>query len=67
MHTGHAWLEQFKWVALGAVAVGIPRILLKGLASLRHFVLDINMLMTIAIAGECLASASAPPCYQPAP
>ncbi|GAQ83115.1 heavy metal atpase 2 [Klebsormidium nitens] len=40
-----------KWVALGAVALGLPPILLKSLAALRNFVLDINALMTIAVGG----------------
>ena len=48
---GHAWLKNFQWVAIAAVAVGIPLILLKGLVSLRHLVLDINILMTVAVAG----------------
>lgn len=35
------------------MAVGIPLILLKSVASLRHLVLDINTLMTVAVAGAC--------------
>ena len=43
--------EHFKWVALGAIAVGLPEILLKSYGSLRMRVVDINTLMAIAIAG----------------
>jgi Zn2+/Cd2+-exporting ATPase len=49
--TGVPWLEHFKWVALGAVAVCLPRILLKALGALRGWVLDIHFLMTVAVAG----------------
>ncbi|KAK2970521.1 hypothetical protein RJ640_001726 [Escallonia rubra] len=38
----------FQWLALGAVAVGIFPIVLKALAALRSFRLDINILMLIA-------------------
>lgn len=38
----------FKWLALGAVAVGVFPILLKSIASLRNFRLDVNTLMLIA-------------------
>ena len=37
-----------KWVGLGAVAVGIPYILMKSFVSLRQLVLDINVLVLIA-------------------
>jgi len=43
--------EHFKWVALGAIAVGLPEILLKSYGSLRMRVVYINTLMAIAIAG----------------
>jgi len=43
--------EHFKWVALGAIVVGLPEILLKSYGSLRMRVVDINTLMAIAIAG----------------
>lgn len=43
--------EHFKWVALGAIAVGLPEIILKSYGSLRMRVVDINTLMAIAIAG----------------
>ena len=55
-HAGQEWLDNFKWVALGAVAVGGPRIALKGLAALRHLTMDINILMTIAVAGALTPS-----------
>ncbi len=37
LSAGHPWLDDFKWIALGAV---------------RHLTFDINSLMTIAVAGE---------------
>ncbi len=49
---GHEWLEQFKWAAIAAVAIGLPTSLLRALAGLRRFLLDINTLMTVAVAGE---------------
>ena len=45
------WLEYFKYVALGAVAIPLPGIVLKALGALRHGILDINFLMTLAVAG----------------
>ncbi|KAJ0514856.1 putative P-type Zn(2+) transporter [Helianthus annuus] len=42
----------FKWLALGAVAIGIVPIVLKSFASLRNFRLDVNTLMLIAVAGS---------------
>ncbi|KAI3496273.1 hypothetical protein L1887_38630 [Cichorium endivia] len=42
----------FKWLALGAVAVGIVPLILKAIASLRIFRLDINVLMLIAVGGS---------------
>jgi len=53
--TGGEWLEQFKWVGLGSVAIALPGIALKALGALRHGVLDIHMLIAIA-AGELSAS-----------
>lgn len=44
----HYAFEPLKWVGLGAVAVGLPPLILKGIAALREFVLDINILMLIA-------------------
>jgi Cd2+/Zn2+-exporting ATPase len=46
------YLDHFKWVALGSVAVGIPPILRKAWIALRNRTLDINLLMTVAVAGE---------------
>ena len=43
--------KHFKWVALIAIAVGLPEILLKSYGSLRMRVVEINTLMAIAIAG----------------
>ncbi|KAL8235052.1 hypothetical protein R6Q59_021152 [Mikania micrantha] len=45
-------LSPFKWLALGAVAVGVVPILIKSIASLRNFRLDVNTLMLIAVAGS---------------
>ncbi|KAK9078912.1 hypothetical protein SSX86_002971 [Deinandra increscens subsp. villosa] len=42
----------FKWLAVGAVVVGIAPIVLKSFASLRNFRLDVNTLMLIAVAGS---------------
>lgn len=43
--------EHLRWVALGAVVVGIPGIALKAVGSLRNGVVDINTLMTVAVGG----------------
>eukprot|EP00899_Mesostigma_viride_P003796 jgi/Mesvir1/13417/Mv16498-RA.1 len=40
-----------KYVALGAVALRLPRMVLKMVASLRRLILDVNTLMAIAVAG----------------
>ena len=37
-----------KWLAVGAIAIGIPPILVKCFVSLRRCILDINILMIIA-------------------
>ncbi|KAI7739098.1 hypothetical protein M8C21_013763 [Ambrosia artemisiifolia] len=42
----------FKWLALGAVAVGIVPLFLKAIASLRNLRIDINVLMLIAVGGS---------------
>ncbi|CAK9172451.1 unnamed protein product [Ilex paraguariensis] len=42
----------FQWVALGAVAIGIYPIVLRAIAAIRNFTLDINILMLIAVAGS---------------
>ena len=46
-------IEYLRYVALGAVAVGTPQIASKAFGSLKHAVVDINALMTVAIAGAC--------------
>lgn len=46
-----AWMEYLSWVALGSVAICLPGILLKALGALRHMVLDIHALLSIAVAG----------------
>ena len=55
-------MDNFKWVALGGVAVGLPRIARKGLAALRHLTFDINILMTIAVVGESRRLLNLSPC-----
>ncbi|XP_058073762.1 cadmium/zinc-transporting ATPase HMA2-like [Magnolia sinica] len=40
-----------KWVALAAIAVGIPNMLLRSVTALRRCMLDINVLMVIAVSG----------------
>ncbi|KAJ7553988.1 hypothetical protein O6H91_06G121500 [Diphasiastrum complanatum] len=40
-----------RWVALGAVAIGIPPIVLRTFVSIRRLVLHINLLMLIAVGG----------------
>lgn len=49
--TGWQWLEYLKYVALGAVALPMPGILLKALGALRHGIFDIHLLMTLAVSG----------------
>ncbi|XP_058068305.1 cadmium/zinc-transporting ATPase HMA3 isoform X2 [Magnolia sinica] len=39
------------WFAVGATAVGLPPILLRSVAALRRFTLDINILVLIAVGG----------------
>ncbi|XP_002974006.2 putative inactive cadmium/zinc-transporting ATPase HMA3 isoform X2 [Selaginella moellendorffii] len=46
----HFW-NPLKWFAIGAVAVGIPPIFMRSIASLRRWILDINILMLIAVGG----------------
>jgi Cd2+/Zn2+-exporting ATPase len=48
---GAYWLPQLEWAALAAIAVGIWPIGRKAVIALRNRVLDMNVLMTIAIAG----------------
>ena len=45
-------LEHLKWLAIASVAIGLPVILLRAVAGLRRGLLDINILMTVAVAGK---------------
>ena len=45
------WCDNLKWVAIAGIVMGWPPILLKAFGSLKVCVLDINMLMTLAVAG----------------
>ncbi len=45
------WFPLAEWAALGAVSIGLPPVLKKGLVALRHKVLGIDFLMTIAVLG----------------
>jgi copper chaperone CopZ/branched-subunit amino acid transport protein len=49
--TGVEWLEYFKYVALGSIALLLPNILLNAFGALRNWVLDIHFLMSVAVAG----------------
>ncbi|KAF9612468.1 hypothetical protein IFM89_000216 [Coptis chinensis] len=40
-----------EWVGLGAVALGLPHILLRSIAAVRNCTLDVNILVLIAVAG----------------
>lgn len=40
--------QPLKWVALGSVGLGIPPLVLRIMAALKSFILDINILMLIA-------------------
>ena len=51
---GAHWLDALKWLALVAVAVKLPRMVAKAAAALRCWVLDINALMSVAVAGTDL-------------
>ncbi|XP_028114667.1 putative inactive cadmium/zinc-transporting ATPase HMA3 [Camellia sinensis] len=42
----------FQWLAVGAVVIGICPIFLKGLAAIRNFTLDTNILALIAVMGS---------------
>lgn len=42
----------FQWLAVGAVVIGICPIFLKGLAAIRNFTLDTNILVLIAVMGS---------------
>ncbi|KAK4432693.1 Cadmium/zinc-transporting ATPase HMA2 [Sesamum alatum] len=41
-----------RWLAIGAIAVGIPPIVLKAVAAVRNFRLEINILVLITVAGS---------------
>lgn len=49
-YVGGHW-HHLRWVALGAVAIGLPKIATKAVASVRNGVVDINALMTVAVCG----------------
>ena len=49
-YVGGHWLH-LRWVALGAVAVGLPKIATRAVMSVRNGVVDINALMTVAVCG----------------
>ena len=49
--TNAQWLDYFKWISLVPVALCLPRIALKAFGALRHFVMDIHLLITLAAAG----------------
>lgn len=51
VHPGVNHLQHTKWIALAAVALKLPHIMLKAASALKHWTLDINTLMTIAVAG----------------
>jgi hypothetical protein len=59
LFAGKHALEHLKWLAIASVAIGLPVILLRAVAGLRRGLLDINILMTVAVAGKSQA--------QPAP
>uniref|UniRef100_A0A0D9WTS1 HMA domain-containing protein n=1 Tax=Leersia perrieri TaxID=77586 RepID=A0A0D9WTS1_9ORYZ len=46
----HFW-HPLKWFALVAAAAGLPPIILRSIAAIRRFTLDVNILMLIAVAG----------------
>eukprot|EP00252_Welwitschia_mirabilis_P027486 TRINITY_DN9434_c0_g1_i3.p1 TRINITY_DN9434_c0_g1~~TRINITY_DN9434_c0_g1_i3.p1 ORF type:complete len:215 (+),score=1.26 TRINITY_DN9434_c0_g1_i3:61-705(+) len=46
------WFDPLKWVALGAVAAGLPPIVFRGFLALKGRILDIHVLMLIAVAGS---------------
>ena len=52
MLAGKHALEHLKWLAIASAAIGLPVILLRAVAGLRRGLLDINILMTVAVAGE---------------
>ncbi|RLM56023.1 cadmium/zinc-transporting ATPase HMA3-like [Panicum miliaceum] len=46
----HFW-RPLRWFALGAVAAGLPPIVLRSIAAARRLTLDVNILMLIAVSG----------------
>ncbi|KZV21233.1 hypothetical protein F511_26815 [Dorcoceras hygrometricum] len=46
------FFSPLKWLAIGAVAVGVIPICLKAVASIRNVTLDINILVLIAVSGS---------------
>jgi hypothetical protein len=52
--SGHPGLEHLKWLAVAAAAIGLPVVLLRAVAGLRRGLLDINILMTVAVAGTSM-------------
>ncbi|KAH7688010.1 Zinc-exporting ATPase protein [Dioscorea alata] len=47
----HVFFRPLRWLAVVAVAVGVLPIVLRSVAALRRFTLDINILMLIAVGG----------------
>lgn len=47
----HEDVKEAKYVAIAATVVGIPHIALRGIAALKRFILDINVLVMIAVGG----------------
>ncbi|KAJ0985173.1 hypothetical protein J5N97_003529 [Dioscorea zingiberensis] len=47
----HLLFRPLRWLAVAAVAVGILPIVLRSIAAIRRFTLDINILMLIAVGG----------------
>ena len=48
------WCEHFKWAAVAAIVFGWPPVLRKAWGAVQHRTLDINTLMTIAVAGALI-------------
>ncbi|PKA56596.1 Cadmium/zinc-transporting ATPase HMA2 [Apostasia shenzhenica] len=47
----HKFFHPLKWLALAAVVVGLPQIIMRSIAAIRRCTLDINILMLIAVGG----------------
>lgn len=54
LHYAGGALYHLRWAALGAAAIAAPPICRKAFESLKHYVVDINALMMIAVAGACV-------------